>query len=174
MTLDTYKIDFANDNDRFLANLNNDLIEIHKKIETVSPLNKFSDTEIWSNNFIDADKVYRIHKFAQKVVEESGVLIHKLLIKKLLLENKIYPYNIQLIQIDKSIINTDIVVENQICQTITPLNRYLKTYIIDNNNGDIEIPEIEIGEYAVAAYWTEYRDPKYKNWFLGKHMEIYG
>ena len=47
MILDTYKVDFANDNDRFLANLNNDLIEIHKKIETVSPLNKFNDTEIY-------------------------------------------------------------------------------------------------------------------------------
>ena len=174
MILSLYNTEYANENNRFLANLYNDLIEIHKKIETVSPLNKFNDTEIWSSNFIDADKVYRIHKFVQKVVEESGVLVHKLLIEKLLLSNKIYPYNIQLIQIDKSTINTDIVVDNQICQTITPLNKYLKTYIIYNDNGVIDIPDIEIGEYALASYWTETKDPKYKNWFLGKHMEIYG
>lgn len=174
MSKDIYSIDYANYKERLLSHLEDDLDIVNEKIESVCPLNRFNDVKVWSNNFINAENVYRIQKFAQKVVEETGVLVHKMLIENLSLNKKIYPYNIQLIQIDNYIFNTDIIIENQICQTITPLTKYLKTYIIGNNNGDIEIPEIEIGMYAVASYWTEYKDPKYKNWFLGKHMEIYG
>ena len=79
----------------------------------------------------------------------------------------------QLIKIDRNIFDTDIIVEDQICQTITPLKEDCKTYFISNGQGKVTVPDLNIGDYAIATYWTEYRDPKYKNWFIGKYMVRY-
>ena len=87
--------------------------------------------------------------------------------------NKVFPYKIQLIKIDKNTFNTDVIVQDQICQTITPLKNNCKTYFLLNNSGEVEVPELVVGEYAIATYWAEYRDLKYKNWFIGKYMVRY-
>lgn len=153
---------------------NEDLIGLDDKINNVLPLNKFDDPPIWSSDLIYADKVYRIQKFVQRVVEETGTNIHESVIKHFGLKDKIYPYRMQLIYVDRDYVDTDIVIEDQICQTITPLKNNSKTFVIFNNNGRVSIPEIEIGSYAIASYWTFYRDPGYKNWFLGKYLKYYG
>ena len=107
-------------------------------------------------------------------MKEAGVNIHRAVIDYFNLKDKIYPYRMQLIKIDNNCINTNIAVEDQICQTITPLKTNSKTFIVHNNNGTILIPDLEIGDYAIASYWSKYRDPGYKNWFIGKYLKYYG
>lgn len=150
------------------------LVGLSEKIDNVCPLNKFNDTPHWSSDLINADKVYRIQKFVQRVVEETGVLIHSQIVDLFKTNNKIFPYNMHLIKIDKNIFNTDIVIEKQICQTITPLTEECKTYVLHNNSGNIEIKDLKIKDYAIASYWTEFKDPYYKGWFIGKYLEYYG
>ena len=146
---------------------------LSSKIDAVCPLNKFSDKPHWSSDCIDADKVYRIQKFVQRVVEETGVQIHSQIVNFFQTKDKIFPYNIQLIKIDKKKFNTDICIDGQICQTITPLVENSNTYILHNNNGDIEIADLVIGDYAIASYWTEFKDPRYKQWIIGKYLKYY-
>jgi hypothetical protein len=85
----------------------------------------------------------------------------------------VFPYNIQLIKIDKNTFSTDVIVEDQICQTITPLKNECKTYVLMNDSGYVEVEDLVHGDYAIATYWTEYRDMRYKNWFIGKYMVRY-
>lgn len=151
-----------------------DLIGIKSKIDAVLPLNKFNDTPHWSTDFINGDKVYRIQKFVQRVFEETGVIIHSQIIDLFKPKNKVYPYNMQLIKIDRNIFNTDIFVEGQICQTITPLNENCKTYVLINRQGEVVVEDLEINDYAIASYWTTFRTPEYKSWFIGKYLKYYG
>jgi hypothetical protein len=150
-----------------------DLVGIKDKLDKVLPLNKFEDSPHWSKDGISADQIYRIHKFVGRVVEETGVIIHGQIIDLFNKTNKIFPYRMQLIKIDKNTFGTELIVEDQICQTITPLNINRKTYVLLNESGQVEIPELVYGDYAIATYWTEYRDLKYKNWFIGKYMARY-
>jgi hypothetical protein len=150
-----------------------DLIDINEKLDKVLPLNKFNDIPHWSNDAISADQIYRIQKFVGRVVEETGVILQGQVIDMFNNTNKVFPYKIQLIKIDKNIFNTDIIVENQICQTITPLKNECYTYFLINNSGNVEASELVLGDYAIATYWAEYRDMKYKNWFIGKYMVRY-
>lgn len=150
-----------------------DLVGIKEKIDSVCPLNRFQDKPYWSSDCVSADQVYRIHKFVQRVIEETGVLIQDQVVNLFKLNTRAFPYNIQLIKIDRKTFNSDAVVEDQICQTITPLTEDCKTYIITNDIGKITIDELTIGDYAIATYWTEHRDPRYKNWFIGKYMVRY-
>jgi hypothetical protein len=150
-----------------------DLVDINEKLDKVLPLNKFNDEPNWSEDAISADQIYRIQKFVGRVVEETGVILQGQIIDMFHNTNKVFPYKIQLIKIDRNLFNTDIIVEDQICQTITPLKNECRTYVLTNNSGDQEISELVIGNYAIATYWTEYRDMKYKNWFIGKYMVRY-
>lgn len=150
-----------------------DLIDINEKLDKVLPLNKFGDEPNWSKDAISADQIYRIQKFVGRVVEETGVILQGQVIEMFNNTNKVFPYKIQLIKIDKNIFNTDIIIEDQICQTITPLKNDCITYFLINESGEVNIPELVPGDYAIAAYWTEYRDMKYKNWFIGKYMVRY-
>ena len=150
-----------------------DMVGINKKIDAVCPLNRFNDKPHWSSDCISADQVYRIQKFVQRVIEETGVIIQGQVVELFDLKDKVFPYMIQLIKIDRNIFSTDIVVEKQVCQTITPLNEECDTYVLENNIGEVEISDITIGDYAIATYWAEYRDPRYKNWFIGKYMVRY-
>lgn len=150
-----------------------DLIDISEKLDKVLPLNKFGDVPHWSNDAISADQIYRIQKFVGRVVEETGVILQGQVINMFNNTNKVFPYKIQLIKIDKNTFNTDVIVQDQICQTITPLKNDCKTYFLLNNSGEVEVPELVVGEYAIATYWAEYRDLKYKNWFIGKYMVRY-
>lgn len=150
-----------------------DLIDIKEKIDKVLPLNKFNDVPNWSTDAISADQIYRIQKFVGRVVEETGVLLQSQVIDRFNNTNKVFPYMIQLIKIDRNTFSTDIIVEDQICQTITPLKNECKTYILINNSGDVVVPDLVDGDYAIASYWTEYRDLRYKNWFIGKYFQRY-
>lgn len=154
------------------ANLE-DLIGITAKIDAVCPLNRFNDTPHWSSDCVSADQVYRIQKFVQRVIEETGVILQGQIIELFNPSDKVFPYNIQLIKIDRNMFNTDIIVEKQLCQTITPLTEECTTYILSNDSGDVTVPDLVMGEYAIATYWAEYRDPRYKNWFIGKYMVRY-
>lgn len=149
------------------------LFGIKEKIDSVLPLNKFGDVPHWSSDCISGDQVYRIQKLTQRVIEETGVIIQGQIIETFNVQDKLFPYRIQLIKIDRKTFNTNIVVEKQICQTITPLRSNCKTYILNNNVGDVIVEDLVLGEYAIATYWTEYRDMRYKNWFIGKYMERY-
>ncbi len=149
------------------------LINIKEKIDAVLPLNKFKDTPHWSFDCVSADQVYRIQKLVQRVIEETGVIIQGQIIDMFDLKEKVFPYNIQLIKIDSNVFSTDIIVDGQICQTITPLKNNCKTYVLINESGNVEVPDLVMGEYAIATYWSEYRDPRYKNWFIGKYMVRY-
>jgi hypothetical protein len=150
-----------------------DLVGITSKIDAVCPLNRFGDKPHWSSDCVSADQVYRIQKFVQRVIEETGVILQGQIVELFSPIEKVFPYNIQLIKIDRNIFNTDIIVEKQLCQTITPLKEECKTYVLNNNSGDVVIDELVMGEYAIATYWAEYRDPRYKNWFIGKYMVRY-
>lgn len=157
------------------TNINKEhLVGLSTRIDNVCPLNRFDDKPHWSLDLINADKVYRIQKFVQRVVEETGVLIHSQVIDLFQPKNKIFPYNMQLIKIDKNIFNTDIVIQEQICQTITPLTEDCKTYVLYNNSGNVEVKNLKNNDYAIATYWTEFKDPYYKPWFIGKYLERYG
>lgn len=146
---------------------------IKEKIDDVLPLNKFNDAPHWSSDCVSADQVYRIHKLAQRLIEETGVIIQGQITDLFDFKEKLFPYKIQLIKIDRNTFNTDIIVDEQVCQTITPLKINCKTYVLYNNSGDVSIDNLALGEYAIATYWTGYRDMKYKNWFIGKYMERY-
>lgn len=146
---------------------------IKEKIDAVCPLNKFNDIPHWSSDCVSADQVYRIHKLTQRLIEETGVIIQGQIIVLFEPDDKIFPYKMQLIKIDRNTFNTDIIVEDQICQTITPLTKPCNTYILPNDQGNISIDDLNLGEYAIATYWTKHRDLKYKNWFIGKYMERY-
>lgn len=150
-----------------------DLVSINEKLDKVLPLNKFEDKPNWSEDAISADQIYRIQKFVGRVVEETGVILQGQVIEMFHNTNKVFPYMIQLIRIDRTSFNTDIVVQDQICQTITPLKNECNTYVLFNNSGNVEVPDLVPGDYAIATYWTEYRDMKYKNWFIGKYMVRY-
>jgi hypothetical protein len=149
------------------------LLGMKEKLDTVSPLNRFNDQPHWSSDCVSADQVYRIQKLAQRLIEETGVIIQGQIVEMFDVKNKLFPYNIQLIKIDRNTFSTDIIVESQICQTITPLVNNCRTYVLLNNEGIVELPDLTIGDYAIATYWTEYRDLRYKNWFIGKYMERY-
>jgi hypothetical protein len=150
-----------------------DLFEINEKLDKVLPLNKFNDTPYWSTDAISADQIYRIQKFVGRVVEETGVILQGQVIGMFNNANRVFPYRMQLIKIDRNSFNTETIVQDQICQTITPLKNYCNTYLLMNDSGKVEIPELVVGDYAIATYWTEYRDLKYKNWFIGKYMVRY-
>ena len=149
------------------------LTGIKDKIDAIAPLNKFNDTPHWSSDCVSADQVYRIQKLAQSLIEETGVIIQGQIIELFDVKNKLFPYNIQLIKIDRNVFSTDVIVEDQVCQTITPLTVDCQTYVLHNNSGDVTLPDLVDGDYAIATYWTEYRDLRYKNWFIGKYMERY-
>jgi hypothetical protein len=150
-----------------------DLVNINEKLDKVLPLNKFEDNPHWSDDAISADQIYRIQKFVGRVVEETGVILQGQVIDMFGNTNKVFPYNIQLIKIDKNTFSTDVIVEDQICQTITPLKNECKTYVLMNDSGYVEVEDLVHGDYAIATYWTEYRDMRYKNWFIGKYMVRY-
>lgn len=150
-----------------------DLLEINDRLDKVCPLNRFDDSPNWSLDAISADQIYRIQKFIGRVVEETGVILQGQVIEMFKNTEKVFPYKMQLIKIDKNIFNTNIVVQDQVCQTITPLKNECYTYVLVNNSNDVEVTELIHGDYAIATYWTEYRDLKYKNWFIGKYMERY-
>jgi len=156
------------------TNINKEhLIGIASKIDAVLPLNRFEDSPNWSSDAINAEKVYKIQRFVQRVVEETGVSIHFEIVNFFKPVKKIFPYKMQLIKINKNIFNTDIIVDKQICQTITPLTNECKTYVIGNNQGDIVIEDLNNDDYAIASYWTEFKDPNYKQWFIGKYLKYY-
>ena len=146
---------------------------IKEKIDAVCPLNRFDDIPHWSSDCVSADQVYRIHKLTQRLIEETGVIIQGQMITLFEPDAKIFPYKMQLIKIDRNTFNTDIIVDDQICQTITPLTIPCNTYVLPNDHGDVTVDNLGLGEYAIATYWTKHRDPKYKNWFIGKYMERY-
>jgi len=150
-----------------------DLVDINEKLDKVLPLNKFNDIPHWSNDAISADQIYRIQKFIGRVVEETGVILQGQVIDIFNNTNKVFTYKIQIIKIDRKVFSTNVIIEDQICQTITPLKNECKTYVLENNSGDQEVADLVIGDYAIATYWTEYRDMKYKNWFIGKYMVRY-
>jgi hypothetical protein len=149
------------------------IIGIKEKLDALCPLNRFGDSPHWSSDCVSADQVYRIHKLTQRLIEETGVIIQEQVTDLFNAETKVLPYNIQLIKIDRNIFNTDIVTEGQICQTITPITEDCKTYVLRNNSGDVQIGDLALGDYAIATYWTEHRDKRYKNWFIGKYMVRY-
>ncbi len=149
------------------------ILGIKEKLDALCPLNRFEDTPHWSSDCVSADQVYRIHKLAQRLIEETGVIIQGQITELFKLETKVLPYNIQLIKIDRNTFDTNVIVEGQICQTITPIVEDCKTYILENNSGDATIEELVLGDYAIATYWTDYRDKRYKNWFIGKYMVRY-
>lgn len=146
---------------------------LDKKLDSILPLNRFDNGSIWASDCINAEQVYRIHRLSQRIVEEAGWAVQKNIANEFGLEEKIFPYKMQLIKIDTKIFNTDLYVKDQICQTITPLTANCKTYILENSSKSVEIPELEIGEYALASYWTNFKDPEYPRWFIGKYLARY-
>lgn len=149
------------------------LFNITTKLDNISPLNRFGSLPHWSSDCIDADQVYRIQKLTQRLIEETGVILQDQITDMFEVSGKLFPYNMQLIKIDRNTFNTDIIVQDQVCQTITQLVEDCKTYVLENKAGDVTIDKLVMGDYALATYWTNYRDPKYKNWFIGKYMERY-
>lgn len=149
------------------------ILGIKEKLDATGLLNRFEDTPHWSSDCVSADQVYRIHKLAQRLIEETGVIIQEQVTELFSVETKVLPYKIQLIKIDRINFNTDVIVDGQICQTITPITEDCKTYILENNSGDVTIDELVLGDYAIATYWTDYRDKRYKNWFIGKYLSRY-
>lgn len=149
------------------------ILDIKGKLDALCPLNRFGDTPHWSSDCVSADQVYRIHKLTQRLIEETGVIIQGQITDLFNTEKKVLPYNIQLIKIDRDIFNTDIITDGQICQTITPITEDCKTYVLGNNSGNVQIGDLVLGDYAIATYWAEHRDKRYKNWFIGKYMVRY-
>ena len=146
---------------------------LDEKLNLVLPLNRFDHSPIWSSDCINAEEVYRIHRLSQRVVEEAGWEVQKNIAAEFGLSHSIFPYKMQLIKIDSKIFNSGIHIKDQICQTITPLTEKCKTYIIENSNKDIEIPELELGTYAVASYWTHFMEPSYTKWFINKYLKTF-
>lgn len=146
---------------------------LSKTLDSILPLNRFEHDNIWSSDCINAEQVYRIHRLSQRIVEEAGWAVQKNIANEFGLEENIFPYKMQLIKIDTKTFNANVHVEDQICQTITPLTEDSITYIIENSNEDIEIPELQIGDYAVASYWTHFKEPSYTKWFINKYMKTF-
>jgi hypothetical protein len=150
-----------------------DLVGITERIDSACPLNRFNYEQHWSTDCVRADHVYRIDRFVQRVIEETGPIVQGQIIDLFEVTDKVFPYKIQLIKIDKNTFNTDIVVDGQICQTITQLKEECITYILPNNIGNVSISDLVFGEYAIASYWTNFKDPEYPRWFMSKYLRHY-
>lgn len=146
---------------------------LDEKLDLALPLNKFGHSPIWSSDCINAEEVYRVHRFSQRIVEEAGWEVQKNIAAEFGLNNNIFPYKMQLIKIDTKIFNSGIHVKDQICQTITPLTESCKTYIIENSDEDVEVSELDLGTYAVASYWTNFMEPSYTKWFINKYQKTF-
>ena len=158
-----YKVEIPGEDIRDLPNI----------ISKVKRWKEFNKLDIWSDEYIDAEQIYKVDRFVQRVVEETGLLTQDIVSSHFKSSDTVFPDFMQLIKVKKYNNVHEISHDGKICQSLTMLTGKLVGNVYLYDLEDMQVEDELVGSYAIASYWTYVRNPEYKKWFISKYLRLY-
>lgn len=152
---------------------NEDLLMMVEGLKSLTQWDISTNPKYWSESFIDADYIYRIHRPSTRVVEETGLVIQDIVSAEFQTQETIFPDFFQINKHGNNFIRTEKKPLNKICETITYLNGPLKNQtVIVYNDSDFYAIENETDQtiYTLSMFWGYDKNPMYRGWFINKYF----
>lgn len=129
----------------------------------------------WSDEYIDADTVYRMSKPVQRAVEETGLMIQAFVSEWFNTDKTLFPDIYQIVKVKNNFTNKANCPENTIYQSITYLNGIEKgkTFILNPEDSHVFLQSDEEDIYALCIFWKYEKNPIYPKWFNSKYLRLY-
>jgi hypothetical protein len=129
----------------------------------------------WSDEYIDADIVYRMSKPVQRAVEETGLMIQAFVSEWLNIEKTLFPYIYQVVKVKNIFFEKIPAPENKICQSITYLNgaEKGKTFISKPEDNHVFLQSDNEDIYALCILWGDEQNSIYPRWFNSKYLRLH-
>jgi hypothetical protein len=148
------------------------LIPYKEVLQSLTKWNISKQPQFWTEDRIDGEMMYKIHRHSARIVEETGLSVQQIIYDNHGVSEKVFPFYYQILKINKDIKNADLD-QDAFCQTLTYLNgKYEnKTFVI--KNGESYINTFQEDVYAFAIIWKFYENPITPKWFVRPYHRLF-
>lgn len=149
------------------------LIEPYKEVlKSLTQWNISKQPKFWSEERIDGEMMYKIHRHSSRIVEETGLSIQQIIYDQHKDIKKIFPAYYQIIKI-KGKIKPAIFSEDMFCQTFTYLNGKYEnmTFVVKDEKDYVE--DFAENTYAFAIIWQLNQNPTTPKWFARPYHRMF-
>jgi len=149
------------------------LLEPYKEVlKSLTEWDLSKQPELWSEQRIDGEMMYKIHRHSARIVEETGLSVQQILYDNHNVPDKIFPFYYQIIKINNSLKSIELD-ENTFCQTFTFLNGEFEnsTFVIKDKEEYYKL--FTEDTYAFAIIWKTYENSLTPKWFIRPYYRLF-
>lgn len=149
------------------------LLDQYKEVlKSLTQWDMSKQPELWSNQRIDGEMMYKIHRHSARIVEETGLSVQQIIYDNHNPPGKVFPFFYQVLKVngDLSSIKFD---DDTFCQTFTFLNGEFEnsTFVVKNKEQYSNF--FADDTYAFAVIWKTYENPITPKWFVRPYHRLF-
>lgn len=149
------------------------LLDPYKEVlRSLTEWNLSKQPKFWSEQRIDGEMMYKIHRHSARIVEETGLSVQQILYDNHNVPGKAFPFYYQIIKIQGEL-KPAIFDEDTFCQTFTYLNGEYEnsTFVIKPEERYSQ--NFSEDTYAFAIIWKLYENPITPKWFVRPYHRLF-
>jgi hypothetical protein len=128
--------------------------------------------KLWTENRIDGEMMYKIHRHSARIVEETGLSVQQIIYDNHNVSEKVFPFYYQILKINGNIENAKFD-EDTFCQTLTYLNGEYENSTFVIKNGESYLNNFNNDTYAFAIIWKMHVNPITPKWFIRPYYRMF-
>lgn len=149
------------------------LLDPYKEVlESLDQWNLSKQSKLWTEDRIDGEMMYKIHRHSARIVEETGLSVQQIIYDNHNVSEKVFPFYYQILKINGGIENAKFD-EDTFCQTLTYLNGEYENSTFVIKNGESYSNNFDNDTYAFAIVWKMYENPITPKWFIRPYYRMF-